>query len=211
MGNIESCPAGFDTGNLFTCRAQCPAEFKYVQDSGPARLERCVHITRNNRSFPLPSLPAPEKDKPLPTTYAEETERVATEAARIKGLVLEDERVERGLRDVQDQKATYTRNYERIRSDYAMFSEYTQDARAIKAVADSLKPIRPPTAPASDLETERRGITTESQSNLLFVQIALALVVISLLSYLALPAEYAHGISFLLLSVGISFGFFLRR
>lgn len=92
-----------------------------------------------------------------------------------------------------------------------MLDQEKRESDAIKDVTDSLKPMRPPTAPASDIEIERRGITTESQQQLLFIQIALTLAVLSLLSYLVMPVDYAHGVAFLLLSVGISFGFFLRR
>jgi len=71
--------------------------------------------------------------------------------------------------------------------------------------------MRPPTAPPSDLEKERREISDIAKRNLFFVQVALVLVVVALLGYLVLPIEYAHMIGFLLLCVGISVGFFLRR
>jgi len=81
----------------------------------------------------------------------------------------------------------------------------------MREVIDSLKPFRPPTAPSSDLEKERKEITEISRRNLYFIQFALLLVVLVLLSYLLLPFESANLIAFLLLCVGIGLGFFLRR
>jgi hypothetical protein len=81
----------------------------------------------------------------------------------------------------------------------------------LREVTDSLKPFRPPTQPSSDLEQERRSILQVIQHNLLLIQIVLFLMVLSLLSYLMLPYEYANGLTFLLLCVGIALGFFLRK
>ncbi len=81
----------------------------------------------------------------------------------------------------------------------------------MREVIDSLKPFRPPTAPSSDLEKERKEITEISKRNLYFIQFALLLAVLSLLSYLLLPFDSANMIAFLLLCVGIALGFFLRR
>ena len=98
--------------------------------------------------------------------------------------------------------------YDRIQSEYANFNQYSE---SIKNVSDSLKPMRPPTAPSSDLEIERKKIIELQAPHFLFIQIVLGLLVTALISYVVLPAEYAHGIAFLLLSMAISFGFFLRR
>lgn len=83
-------------------------------------------------------------------------------------------------------------------------------AADIREVKDSLKPFRPPTAPASDLEKERKAITDAARRNLYFLQVALFLVVIVMLCYVILPLDYANGIAFLLLCVGIALGFFLK-
>lgn len=71
--------------------------------------------------------------------------------------------------------------------------------------------MRPPTAPGSDLEIERKAILSFAQKDMFFIQIALFLAVLSMLGYLILPTENAHTIALLLLTVAISFGFFLRR
>jgi hypothetical protein len=101
-------------------------------------------------------------------------------------------------------------SYGQIKSEHATYS--TQGiANAIQSTAQALKPLRAKTAPAEDLELERRKISLDAQQSLVLVQLALFLVFLSLLAYVVLPREWAHGISFLLLCVGIGSGFFLRR
>lgn len=81
----------------------------------------------------------------------------------------------------------------------------------IEEVNQSLKPFRPPTAPSSDLEIERRAIRSSGRISFIYVQIALFVLLAVLVSYLVLPQGIANGVSVLLLSVGIAVGFFLRR
>lgn len=81
----------------------------------------------------------------------------------------------------------------------------------IQEVIDSLKPFRPPTAPSSDLEKERKEITELAKRNLFFIQAALFLVVLAMLSYFMFSLDTANLIAFGLLCVGIAMGFFLRR
>jgi len=90
-------------------------------------------------------------------------------------------------------------------------ANYSSAAKELEDVKDSLKPFRPPTAPSSDLEKERKAILAISQKDMFFIQIALFLAVLSLLGYIVLPTEYAHGFALLFLTVAISFGFFLRK
>jgi hypothetical protein len=101
-------------------------------------------------------------------------------------------------------------SYGRIQSEYATYSSQGL-AEAIKETNQDLKPLRAKTAPAEDLELERRKITLDARQSLVLIQFALFLVVLSLLSYVILPRTWAHGITFLLLCVGIGTGFFLRR
>jgi len=101
-------------------------------------------------------------------------------------------------------------SYGRIQSEYATYSSQGL-AEAIKETNQGLKPLRAKTAPADDLEIERRKITLDARQSLVLIQFALFLVVLSLLSYVILPRTWAHGITFLLLCVGIGTGFFLRR
>ena len=100
--------------------------------------------------------------------------------------------------------------YGQIRTEYATYSN-RDIAKALQETNQSLKPLRAKTAPAEDLELERRKISNDAKQSLVLVQLALFLVFLSLLSYIVLPITWAHGISFLLLCVGIASGFFLRR
>jgi len=100
--------------------------------------------------------------------------------------------------------------YGDVRSEHATYSNLGV-TQAIRETGQALKPLRAKTAPADDLERERRAISTEARQSLVLVQLALFLVFLSLIAYVVLPREWANGISFLLLCVGIGSGFFLRR
>ena len=106
--------------------------------------------------------------------------------------------------------ATGVKEYGKIQSEYASYSNQ-EIAKAIRETDQALKPLRAKTAPAEDLELERRKISMDAKQSLVLVQLALFVVFLSLLSYIVLPITWAHGISFLLLCVGIASGFFLRR
>jgi len=106
--------------------------------------------------------------------------------------------------------STGAAQYGQIRSDHATLSN-SGVLDAIRTTNQSLKPLRAKTAPSDDLERERRAISLDARQSLVLVQLALFLMVLSLLSYLILPRGWANGISFLLLCVGVASGFFLRR
>ena len=207
MGANLSCPQGFEDGIMFTCVAQCPPEFKRVQEQGGAGgppLMKCVHLSQNRLSFPLSSLPKVEQGKPIPKLYEEETRRIATERQQIKNRVAAED-------ELQASTKNQAQEYSRIQSEYAAFKTTSDAAKDIRDVKDSLKQFRPPTAPSSDLETERQAILAIQNRNLYFVQIALFLVVMAMISYMVLPLETANTSALALLCVGIAMGFFLRR
>jgi hypothetical protein len=89
------------------------------------------------------------------------------------------------------------------------FAAYTGAKQEIKKTIDALKPLRPPTAPASDLAIERQSILAIVSKNLRVVQIALLTVLICLLEYVVLPAPFVHGLAFLTMCVGIGVGIYL--
>jgi hypothetical protein len=101
--------------------------------------------------------------------------------------------------------------YGQIRSDHAKYTSTSDAYNEILLTQRALRPLRAPTAPSEDLEKERRAITLDARQSLVLIQFALFLVVLSLVSYLILPRDWANGISFLLLCVGVASGFFLRR
>jgi hypothetical protein len=105
---------------------------------------------------------------------------------------------------------TGSQKYGQAQGDYATYSSQ-EIAKTIRDTNQALKPLRAKTAPADDLALERRKISIDARASLVLIQVALFLVFLSLLSYMVLPRDWAHGISFLLLCVGIGSGFFLRR
>jgi hypothetical protein len=84
-------------------------------------------------------------------------------------------------------------------------------ADAIRDVNQSLKPLRPPTAPDSDILKEQDKIHNILARNLLVIQIALFTIFLAFLNYLLVPIKYAHYVAFLTLSVGIAVGIFLFK
>lgn len=204
MGANQSCPSGFESGIFFTCYAHCPAQFKRVQESGAPPVIKCVHVSQNSLSFSLNALPQANPGEPVPPIFEEETKRVATEAERLKGQA----RINESLGNMREQQV---QEFSRIQSEYANYKDKDSAAREVERVKNSLKPFRPPTAPSSDLEKERKEITELAKRNLFFVQVALFLVVLAMLSYFMFSLETANLLAFALLCVGIAMGFFLRR
>lgn len=87
----------------------------------------------------------------------------------------------------------------------------TYVSNKLKDVSDSLAPFRPPTAPAADIEEEKRKIVKGGGPNFLFLQVTVAMVALSLLCYVFLPVSYATPLSFLMLSVAVAVGIFLWK
>jgi hypothetical protein len=98
--------------------------------------------------------------------------------------------------------------HSQIRTESARYVEHYDNLQATVA---ALKPLRPPTAPASDLARERKAILDSSAPNFLLIQVELAVVILCLLAYLVLPMEVAPGVALLGLSVGVAVGIFLWK
>ena len=210
MGQTLSCPPGFEKGTLFTCHATCPARFKYVQESGGGTgppISKCVHNRYNQLSFTLSSLPQLEDTDEVPSTYATEKARVEDEVLRVDKEL--DDLI--ALKEVTNQRTKHVNEYSRIQSSYVDFKDTTDVLEKLREVKSSINTMRPPTAPSSDLEKERKAILSIGARDLFFVQFSLFLLILTFLSYLTLPTDTAHVLAFLLLSVGVSIGFFLTR
>lgn len=82
---------------------------------------------------------------------------------------------------------------------------------SVRELLEKLKPFRPPTAPSSDIEKERKAILTETEASLVVVQVALFSLLLSMLVYVFLPSSYSHLLVFLILSVAIALVFFLKK
>lgn len=209
MGAVLVCPAGFEAGKGLSCHVQCPAEFKYIQELGTGG-EKCVHNIRSNRSVQLQAIPKYDNKAQPPPQFANERKRFADELAKVKVKIAEDDETDKVLKEFTAQSASRGQEYGKIQSDYAVYNTAANASKDMKDITSALKPKRPPTSPASDIEQERRAILAVSNKKMLFIQIALFLVVLSMLIYLFVPSDYAHSMVFLLLCVGISSGFFLR-
>lgn len=96
--------------------------------------------------------------------------------------------------------------HDTIQSEYAAYNSAKSE---IKKTIDVLKPLRPPTAPASDLAIERQSIMAIAARNLHVIQIALLTVLICLLEYVVVGAPFVHGLAFLTMCVGIAVGIYL--
>jgi hypothetical protein len=103
-------------------------------------------------------------------------------------------------------------DYSKIQSEYATYSPRQEVDDQYREAANSVKPLRPPTAPAEDIQKVRSDILNPVQApGVLYIQICLFIIFLCMLAYLVMPTSYAHGVSFLLLCVALSIGIFLRK
>lgn len=213
MGGSISCPQDFERGVGFSCRMTCPANFKYVQEGGgPApMIEKCVFSTNNSYFVTLQPMPGlGEPGEPERDMHTAERARVSQELKSLNERIQREAPVQDRIASFKDERATTVNEYNRIQSEYANYSSASAVAASIKNVTDSLKPMRPPVA-GSDIQKERKYILESSKPNMLLIQVALAVVVLCLLAYVLMPPESAHIVAFLLLSVGVALGIFLRK
>ncbi len=207
-----SCPQDFERGVGLSCHLRCPANFKYAQEGGGSEplVEKCVFVTNNQYAVSLQSLPGLGPDQAETEMYTIERYRFTEELQALNERIQREAPVQDRIISFQDQRSTTINEYNRIQSEYANYSSASAVADSIKAVTDGLKPLRPPVA-GSEIELERKHILESSQPNMLIIQVALAVSVLCLLAYVILPAEYAHIVAFLFLSVGVAVGIFLRK
>lgn len=212
MGANISCPADFERGVGLSCHMRCPRNFKYAQEGGGSEplVEKCVFVTNNDYFVTLRPLPSLGEDQQETDMYVNERNRFSQELRALNERIQREGPVQDRIVSFQDQRSTTINEYNRIQSEYANYSSASAVANNIKQVTDSLKPMRPPVA-GSEVATERTKLLQRSEPNMLVIQIALAVVVLSLLTYIIVPAEYAHMLAFLLLSVGVAVGIFLKK
>lgn len=171
----------------------------------------CVYRQDNAKTVSLVALPAFTQGTAEPSTYADERTRFQQELSTVRATIASDEAIQTELRLQQAKKADIVSEYSRIQGEYAGFSSAAGTTDIIKEVSNSLTPFRPKTAPASDLEKERKAIAEITNQKLLMAQIALFIAVLVLLTYVVIPGDGAHTVAFLLLTVGVAAAFFLRR
>jgi hypothetical protein len=196
-----SCPTGFEQGAQSTCHIVCPSDFIYVQESGA---EKCKLVSDPSKSVTLNALPI--NPTQVQTTTEQSRVTVALEAIRL--LAASTASTRQSLLDAQSQSSEWVQQHNTLESRYA---EFAGTGEALDTTNKALKPKRPPTAPVDDLSRERQLILQGPGIDVLLIQIALFLAVLSMLSFLVLPRDSAQGLSFLLLCTGVAIGFFLRK
>lgn len=199
------------TGKCFDIIPICPATSDLYRDVGPPVSRQykgiCVPKSATTYAATLPSSNPPTQEEI--DTICRPGDKIVgrmAEPGPPKCLPMSDLAAttppsgNTSASDVQgrDVGASTNANYSSVNTD------------VMKDIINSLKPFRPPTAPASDIEKERKDITGIARQNLFFIQVALFLVVLVMLGYIILPQDSANLIAFALLSVGIAMGFFLK-
>jgi hypothetical protein len=184
----------------------CPADFKYEQ--GPSG-DACVYSKDNRRRVRLNRFAIPRGR--AGSEFDRERQQFDAELTKIREQIRKDELDMKALQDAKSQSAQWTARSGQIESEAAAYRSVSDAGTVIRDTTASLRVLRAPTAPSSDLEKERRAISLDLKQGLLFVQVVLFLTVLSLVAYLVLPTTWAHGIVFLLLCVGVATGFFLRK
>ena len=184
MGN---CPSGFLYHNK-KCVYDCSNESEWFQTTLGQTTPKCNLRTDTVNGFSLAALPI------IPATRR---------GGQLATQTLEDIKTSDPAlyRQYQDEKARVKREID---------SQNTDVVGALQDANRTLKPFRPPTAPASDKAIERKAILSGNRS-FVFVQLALFILLAVLIAYLILPPNYANGVAFVLLCVGVAYGFFLRR
>ena len=99
-----------------------------------------------------------------------------------------------------------TREYERIKSEYAGFSAVSDAGKKIKQASDRMRVPRPPVQP-NPIKQEREKIL--KQPSMAVIQTALFTILLALVAFLLVPGQYASGVVFLILCVGTSTGIYL--
>jgi hypothetical protein len=206
MGAGSSCPKGFDQGTGFSCHHQCPDQFKYVQQQNPLS-ESCVYISDNEFSFHLKELSIPNPKQPEPIQFEQERKRVQDEVANI----LNNLPVVDTVGNLKKDEEKRVIDHDAIKTQYAAFSSVAGAAKDIKDTSDSLRVMRPKTAPDSDYEKERQGILNIIRHKLIVIQIALFTIVICLIEYLVIPVKYVHGVALLTICTGAAVGIYLSN
>jgi hypothetical protein len=198
MASASSCPAEFQPGVWgSTCHYICPSDFVNVQDGSRSKCR-------------LLSDPTKEVTLNLvwrgagATRFGREKDRLAGEFEKIRFQSAD----RKTLQASAGKSEEWVKRYDALESRYADFQEANE---ALESTTSALKARRPPTAPTDDLSEARSLVMYGPKVDILLVQVALFLAVLSILGFLIFPREVAQGVAFLLLCTGVAVGFFLRK
>lgn len=191
---------------------KCPDDFKYAQEGGETSplVEKCVYSKNNEYFIELRQMPPQEAEGP-PADYGREQKRFSDELKVLRDRIFREAPTQEKIQSLKSQRESNAREYSSIQSQYASYSAAGEVAAALQTTAQGLRGIRPPVAGSRDIESEKRKLLQGSKPNMLLIQVAIAVTVLALLVYLLIPVQYAHPIAFLLVSMGIAVGIFLRK
>ena len=196
-----ACPQGFEKTLDGNCRMTCPNDFKFMQEP-PS--EKCVHKMENGIEVALNIIPPTA----LVATFNTERDRFNAEIEKKKKYYDELQTQRNELNILKDQSKLRGARVESIEKEYTEFKSVQGLGEKVREITDSIKR---PRGMETEIEKERKAIALLSEQNLLLVQVVLGLLITSLLAYIFLPVNAAHGLTFLLLCVGIAVGIFLKK
>lgn len=216
MGNIQAtpgtqlaivkCPSDFEDAGNSMCRYKCPSGYKFIQEGG-GQPNRCVYATNNSYSVNLQQVPI----KASPDAFNQERNRFYDDQVKTEEQRRVDIDAKENVRQASRLQNMRVKEHDSIRAQYAGYRSVVDAKNEIKKTKDSLRPMRPPTQPYSDIEKERRDILKIVSEKLVIAQVALFTILICAAEYMLLPSEYSHKLAFLTLCVGLSVGIFLSR
>ena len=199
MSSTPSCPAGFQLGVWgSTCYYICPSDFESVRVSWWDN--RCRLLSDPTKDVKLNLVRLGVSDE----RFSREKDRLAGEFEKIR-LQSADRKT---LQASAGKSEEWVKRYDALESRYADFQEANE---ALESTTRALKTKRAPVAPADDLSEARSLVMYAPKVDILLVQVALFLAVLSILGFLLFPREVAQGVAFLLLCTGVAVGFFLRK
>ncbi len=87
-------------------------------------------------------------------------------------------------------------------------SQFNQSSRLIQETKNKLQLKRPPVQPSSEISKEQQKIRSIIQTNALFIQIVLFLVLLCAISYLVFPQNVANIVSLIILGSAMIYRIF---
>jgi hypothetical protein len=193
-----SCPDGFEKTLNGNCRMSCPYDFKYVQR---LPVEKCVHARENSIEVTATVLPVDARKSTFDMVRSRFINSI--NEARRKYEMRSSE-----VQYLKNQQTIQGARFSSIQTEYTGYKALEDVKKRMEDVNKSIKPIK---RKETEIELERKAILSLTEKNLLLVQVVLAILVASLISYLLLPINAAHGLTFLLLCVAIAVGIFLKE
>jgi len=201
---MSQCPPNFER-DFLGCSAMCPREF--TTQVGGLFDKRCLLIEDNRYSFSVRRIPL----RAQTSRYNAELTRISNEAARLRGEFAADKLAREDRDRVNREQEIQGAQYTKLQTEFSAYRSVQEAADEVKKITDSLNVARPEVAPTGEAEKEYRTIMGIVSQRLLLLQVVLALVVVSLIGYFILPLTAAHGLTFLLVCLGIAIGIFLKK